>query len=264
MIMTEPKTAKQVNDPQCGALELAAQERQEIQPSGPLTIERAYNAVMSSSLSAEKLGIMKELLRMDAERQFADALSQLQAELPTIEATSVIPNRGKYARFEHIMAKIQPILSKHNFSVSFRQSVVDQRIVETCTLKHKAGFFTETPFAVRPGGKADSETQADCKASTTAKRNALCNALNIVIVQDCLLDGSDATIEGGCISPEDAMLIKKRLFATGADVLAFLKYAGVILPNNATGDEIDKAFSRIRSAFLPMLNESLKKKERTA
>src|SRR5690242_3624913 len=112
------KTAKQINEPQCGTLELELPEPKRelaIQPPEPLTISRAYEAVMSSDLSAEKLAIMKELLSMDAERQFADALTKLQSALPVIEATSIIPNRGKYAKFEHIMAKIQPPLTANGF-----------------------------------------------------------------------------------------------------------------------------------------------------
>lgn len=246
-------------------LELAPREAGEIarpQAQG-LTIERMYEAVRSGEITADKLAVMKDLLKMDAERQFADALAQVQAELPLIEATSIIPNRGKYAKFEHIMAQIQPVLSRHHFSVSFRQSIADNRIVETCTLKHRAGHFTETPFAVRPGGKSDSETQADCKASTTARRNSLVRALNIVVTQDCLIDGSDAHNEGEFIGPADALDLQRRVFETGSDVLAFLNFAGVVLPATATADQIKAAFGRIGANKLPALEAALRKKEST-
>jgi len=172
-------------------------------------------AVIQKGITAENVEVFKQIWAMNAEREFAAAFVKLQSELPTITASTVIPNRGKYEKFEDVMRVIGPILARNGFSVSFNQQSKDNRIVEICHLTHVGGWTRTNDFAVRTGRKADSEAQADCMASTTAKRKALCDALNIVIQQDCLDSDHDATIEGGKKyfgSPaEDAMMKKKEL-----------------------------------------------------
>lgn len=199
------------------------------EPAGALSLESAFRAVVDGTIKAEHVAVMKELLAMDAERKFNSAFVSLQADLPTIVATTVITNRGKYERFEDIMRVVGPLLTKHGFTVSFSQDFKENRIVETCTLSHAAGHSRPNSFAVR-AGKADSDTQADCKASTTAKRNALCNALNIVIRQDVLLnEDADASIEGNpnaFLTPDQAFEIERRVKETNSIVPAFLRFAG--------------------------------------
>lgn len=203
-----------------------AMERQS--NSQALSIEQVFQAVIDKQISPENVAVMRELLAMSAERKFAEAFSALQADLPTIVATSIIPNRGKYERFEDVMRQIGPALTKHGFSVSFSNDFKENRILETCHLTHIGGHTRSNSFAVRVG-KGDSDTQADCKAATTAKRNALCNALNIVIRQDVLDEEHDATIEGdpnAFVTPEIADEIERRVKLTNSNVPAFLQFAG--------------------------------------
>lgn len=217
------------------------------EPDAGLSIEQAFQAVTSGALKAEHITVMKELLAMDAERKFNSAFVSLQSDMPVIVATSIIPNRGKYERFEDIMSKIGPLLTKHGFTVSFSQDFKENRILETCTLSHAAGHSRSNSFAVRAGGRADSDTQADCKASTTAKRNALCNALNIVIRQDCMTEEHDAAIIGGNMSEDQADELERRVKETNSDVAAFLRFAGAKtfaeIPANRY-DDLDKMLSR--------------------
>ena len=145
-----------------------------------------------------------------------------------------------------------PILARNRFSVSFNQQSKDNRIVEICHLTHVGGWTRTNDFAVRTGRKADSEAQADCMASTTAKRKALCDALNIVIQQDCLDSDHDATIEGGKISEQQAESLRQRVMATASDEVAFLKLAGA------------KDYKDIRVAFYQMLDLCLKRREKVS
>ena len=70
---------------------------------GALTIEQVFQAVTSGDISPEKVAVMKELLAMSAERQFTTAFVALQSDVPVITAKTVIPNRGKYEKFEDIV-----------------------------------------------------------------------------------------------------------------------------------------------------------------
>jgi hypothetical protein len=237
-----------VSTPQ--TMELVPQgERAVAKPdAGGMSIEQVFNAVVEKNLNAEQIGVMKELLAMDAQRKFAAAFVALQSELPTIVAATTIPNRGKYEKFEDVMKAVGPYLQKYGFTVSFSMDFKDNRILETCHLTH-GGHTRSNTFAVRTR-KADSDTQADCMAATTAKRNALLNALNIVIRQDCMSDESDAGIEGDYITKEQAFELERRVGETNSNKEAFLRYA-----------EAAK-FSEISSSRYAELDASLKKKER--
>lgn len=219
-----------------------------IEPAGALSLESAFRAVVAGTIKQEHVSVMKELLAMDAERKFNAAFVSLQADLPTIVATTVITNRGKYEKFEDIMRVVGPLLTKHGFTVSFSQDCKDNRIIETCTLSHAAGHSRPNSFAVR-AGKADSDTQADCKASTTAKRNALCNALNIVIRQDVINEENDAGIEGdpnAFLTPEQAFEIERRAQEIHANIPALLKFAQATSFNTIPANKYAELDSMLR------------------
>jgi ERF superfamily len=221
------------------------------QPQQGLSIEQVFQAVIEKQISPEHIAVMRELLAMSAEQKFNAAFVELQRDLPVIVASSVIPNRGKYERFEDVMHQIGPILTKHGFTVSFSMDFKENRILETCHLSH-GGHTRSNSFAVR-SGKADSDTQADCKAATTAKRNALLNALNIVIRQDCMTnEDDDATLEGdpnAKITPAQVEELRHRCEMTESNVHSFLKFAGA------------GKFEDIRATRYDELDLMLRKKE---
>jgi hypothetical protein len=212
--------------------------------------------MIDRGVTQENVAAFKELVVLsehmedrNAIRQFNAAFAKLQTELPTITAKTIIQNRGKYERFEDVMAVIAKPLADNGFSVSFSQDFKENRILENCILRHVGGHSQSNSFAVR-SGKADSDTQADCKASTTAKRNALCNALNIVIRQDCLNNEDDAGMEGdpnARVTLAQAEEIERRAQMVNADIPALLKYAKADsfrnIPANKYSD-LDELLSR--------------------
>jgi len=197
-------------------------------PSPSLSIEQVFQAVIEKNVSPENITVMRELLAMAAEQKFTAAFVALQADLPVIVAKTAIQNRGKYEKFEDVMSVVSPLLTKHGFTVSFSMDVKENRILETCHLKHAGGHSQSNSFAVRTR-KADSDTQADCMAATTAKRNALCNALNIVIRQDVLNEENDPAIEGdpnALVTTDQADELERRCKELNSNVTMFLKMAG--------------------------------------
>jgi len=222
-----------------------------------LSVPQMLQSVIQSGVTQENAVVIEKMAELywkmqerDAEKQFNEAFVKLQSELPTIVAETVIPNRGKYQKFEHVMRDIGPILSRNGFSVSFSNDYKENRVVETCQLSHIGGHSRSNSFAVRVSAKADSETQADCKAATTAKRNALLNALNIVITQDCLQDEeNDPRNEGAPITLAQADELERRVAETNSDKAAFLKLAGAPM------------FRQILSGKYAMLDAMLKRKE---
>jgi hypothetical protein len=231
-------------------------------PSGPPAINPSTGsliaAVIQAGVTSANVDVIERLVALreredtkNAERDFNAAFVALQKEMPVIVASSEIPNRGRYERFEDVMRVVGPLLQQNGFAVSFEQSADDKRITVKCHLRHIAGHSSVTPFSVRLGGRADSETQADCKASTTAKRNSLLQALNIVIRQDIYQsDEADATIVGGPITESQAADLQALCEETASDKTKFLAFAGA------------KTFGEISSSRYSELAELLNRKRK--
>lgn len=241
------------------ASEIAVVEPQAVAITGPapqLSIQAAFQAIISGDLSHEKLEIIQKLLAMDAEKQFIQAYNRMMGRIPIIEAKSVIPNRGKYAKFEHIMEIILPILKSEGFALSFTSEMIETnppKIKATCTISHTGGHSRSGSFTCRVGGRSDSDTQSDCKAATTAKRNAMNQLLNIVITQDVMTEEHDAGMESeNFIDTAKAAEFEERLLATGSDLDAFLKW--VDAPN----------FARLPIAKLADIESMIRRKEKTS
>ena len=202
----------------------------------PTPLALIAKMVESGSLSAEHVSVVKELVALkehmedrQAEKDFAEAFSELQANLTSFQATRAVPDKHGDARYcylpyEEIMAKVQPLLRKYGFSVSFSTEFRDNRILQTCTLQHRAGYHRDFKAYVRAGGgpPGANESQADGAAMSYAKRYALCNALNITVERD-----TDARPEGTAITEEQADTLRRMVKDSGADEAKFLKYAGV-------------------------------------
>lgn len=225
------------------------------EPRQGLSIAGMMEKVISGGVTTENVAALEQLVglyeRMEtrnAEKEFNSAFVELQSEIPTIVAKTIIQNRGKYERFEDVMLVVGPLLQKHGFSVSFSMDFKESRIIETCALRHIGGHSQSNSFAVRTG-KADTDTQADCKAATTAKRNALLNALNIVIRQDCLMEENDPRSEGGNITADQAFELENRIALVNGDKAKFLKLAG------------SETFAAIPAGKYDVLDQLLRQKE---
>lgn len=239
--------------PETDTLPLATQEA--IAPvASSFNIAELYAAVIQKGITAENVAVLGDLLKLQerqeqrqAERDFNAAFVALQHDLPVIVASTVIKNRGKYERFEDVMDKVGPLLVKHGFTVSFSQVEGDKKISQTCKLRHIAGHSQENSFTVRVSGNADSETQADCKASTTAKRNALLNALNIVIRQDALQDEeNDASLEGERVTRDQAQVLREMVRDTASNEGAFLRYATADTFENIPASKYNMLFAQLQ------------------
>jgi len=164
----------------------------------PTPLALIARMVEAGQLTQESVSVVKELVSLkehmedrQAERDFAAAFVDLQAELGSFKATKAVPDkqgntRYTYAPYEQIMAVVQPLLRKFGFSISFSTDISEGRVVQTCTLQHQSGHHREFKSYVRTGSGpyGASETQADGAAMTYGKRYALCNALNITIEHD--------------------------------------------------------------------------------
>lgn len=227
------------------------------EPSVGLMLQESLLAIRQAEATPQSIEVLKGMMDLyerdaarRAEQAYAVAMHALQSDMPVIVAKTEIKNRGKYERFEDVMHVVTPLLRKHGFAVSFANDYDDNRVKETCKLSHIGGHSQTNSFTVRVGKNADSDTQADCKAATTAKRNALLNALNIVIRQDCLQSDDNVGNEGSgeTLTQQQADELRDWVEQTGGDRDKFLKFAGA------------ETFEEISVSALPKLHASLRAK----
>lgn len=203
-----------------------------IPPSEP-SAAQLLAAVVHGGVTSENVGAVRELVQMqrelraeEAKREFAAALAELQAETGTIQAMTSVTNKHgallyRYAKFEHLMAKIQPLLAKHGFSHSFDTIAGEGTITAIFELTHKGGHSKRNQYQSRVSrGLLTNEAQDDMGAKSYAKRGALCDGLGIVISSD-----DDARNQGAPITAEQAVELRRRVEITKANVEKFLKAA---------------------------------------
>jgi hypothetical protein len=177
------------------------------------------------------LDMQKEIMAEQSRRDFNDAFVRLQAELPRITADRKIIIRAKdakgertgkllqatpYATFQGIMQKVQPLLTKHKFGLSFAtEPMGDGRLLVRGFLDGY-GHQRSTAFplpAETTGSK--NNIQGWGSSQSYGKRYCTVALLNIVseAVEDADTDGHDGDFQrakGGNLAEtaEDPMVTK--------------------------------------------------------
>jgi hypothetical protein len=191
--------------------------------------------------------LMERLQDKKIEQEFDDAFALLQSEMTQVRAMKAVGTMYKYATYEDIMGQVQPLLTKHQFSVSFDTVPSDGKITVDCILSRR-GHKRKNSYTCRigTGRNGMSEPQTDGAAASTAQRNALCDALNIVI------NHSDNKANVGApITAAQAADLKARVLACGIDAMRFLKWAKV------------PSFEAIKNEFYAEADAELRSREKT-
>ncbi len=223
------------------------------EPSVALMLQKVIDGgITADNVSALEslVGLYDRMQAKNAEREFASALVTLQGETIRVQATKSVDVRDgipryKFAPYEEIMSVVQPMLTRHGFSVTFDTRIEADRLYSVCTLTHKSGHSRSNQFAVRfskPPGSSDP--QGDMSTKNYAKRGAFCDCLNISIEHD-----DDARMIGQPLGSALAGDLAARVEEVGADREAFLKFAGA------------KTFEEISDERWEMLDSLLKRKE---
>ncbi len=227
------------------------------EPSVAMMLSGVLTAIQHGEVTSQHVEVASKMMdlyerheKRQAEKDFAAALTDLQGETIRVQATKAVDvkngiPRYTFAPYEEIMRTVQPMLTRHGFSVTFDTKIDGDRLYSVCTLTHKAGHSRSNQFAVRFGKPpGSSDAQGDMSTKSYAKRGALCDALNISIDHD-----DDARMIGKPIGKAIAEDLETRVMRVGSDVTAFLKYAGA------------ERFEDISDDRYPVLDELLKRKE---
>lgn len=233
-------------------------ERADLTPATVVDMMRAI-AANPGQMSPENVSVLKELVGLgerlearEAKRAANRAYAEMQKEMPKVQADKPVHDRsGKlmycYCDEEEIDAQARPIYQKYGFTVRFSQREEGGKFTAICTLIHVGGHSEDISYTVRSGAGAPgmNETKCDESASTVARREALCNALNIIRRKRV----DDPRLLGHNVTQEQAAELEHRVKMLNADVRAFLQFAGA------------SSFAEIKSEVYPVMDRFLRTKE---
>ena len=161
-------------------------------------IDKAIEKDIDVDKFAKLVDIVKMLENEKAKRDFYEALSNFQGEVPPIKKLSRADmGYGKpkynYAEFGEIVTTIQEPLKKHGLSYHFEignepvvikgekgEDVIVEFVAVTCTVAHKSGYEKTTTMSVqKDAGAGKSNVQAVGSTITYLKRYTLLALLGI-------------------------------------------------------------------------------------
>ena len=161
-------------------------------------IDKAIEKDIDVDKFAKLVDIVKMLENEKAKRDFYEALSNFQGEVPPIKKLSRADmgyGRPKYnyAEFGEIVTTIQEPLKKHGLSYHFEignestiikgekgEDVIVEFVSVTCTVAHKSGYEKTTTMIVqKDAGAGKSNVQAVGSTITYLKRYTLLALLGI-------------------------------------------------------------------------------------
>lgn len=182
-------------------------EKQELQATTSTTSPDALLQIAVSKdvdiTKIEKLmQLKKEWDAQQAHKQFLEALSGFQSEVPALEKTKTVKFEGKtggkthynYAPLGEIDEKIKSCMFKFGLSKRWEIADKDGSIVCTCVISHKDGHSEKTTMSAKKdatGGK--NEIQQYASAITYMQRYTLIAALGLATADE----DNDGTTAGG-------------------------------------------------------------------
>ena len=210
-------------------------------------IERAARDPSIDLDRLERLFALRETMRREeAERQFNEAMSRAQAEMPRVmrDATNS-HNSSRYARLETIAKAITPVITKHGFSLSFdtepSQLAGHHRMI--CTVAHAAGHSRQHKAdlpadAAGAQGRANKTSiQAFGSTMSYGRRYLTLLIFNVALTNE---DNDGApTEERALISEDQVTELRDLLDEVGADMGRFLATIGVESLDQIWADRLD-------------------------
>lgn len=188
-------------------------------------IERAARDSSVDMDKMERLMLMHErMLARQAETQFAEALAEMQDELPSIGERGSAAGRYTYALWEDINAAIKPVMKRHGFALTFRTDF-SSGIAVTGVLTHRAGHKIETTI-VLPADTSGNKPAVQAVASSVSygKRYTAGALLNLTSHGEDD-DAFAASVER--ITDEQAATLRDWIAQAGANEAKFLAYLKV-------------------------------------
>jgi hypothetical protein len=194
----------------------------------------------------------REMSRL-AQQAFNEAMKAAQAEMPqVVRDASNDQTRSRYAKYETISEAIQPIVTKHGFSLSFNEGDTDKpnciRIL--CDVMHEGGhtkqYHADIPLdGVGMKGNANKTATHAYGSTKSYGRRYLKLDIFDVAVKDEDDDGNAAGCSYETITSEQRQELQGLIEKAGGDVPAFCNWAKI----NSLPDLRAALFTRAKQAL---------------
>lgn len=195
-------------------------------------IERAARDPNVDLDKMERLMAMREReLTRIAQTAFNNAMKDAQAEMPqVVRDADNDQTRSRYARYETISEAIQPVITKHGFSLTFSEGKADQpnHIRVICDVMHDAGhvkqYYADVPFdnVGMKGNANKTNTHAYGSTKSYGKRYLKCDIFDVALKNeddDGNSAGDQKPIE--YIDKEQLATIRRLIEETASDTAKF-------------------------------------------
>lgn len=202
----------------------------------------------------------KEIDRI-AKQAFYVAMAAAQAEMkPVARDADNDQTRSKYARYETISEAIQPIITKHGFSLTFDEGVPEKEnhIRVLCDVMHSAGhmkqYHADVPFdnVGMKGNPNKTATHAYGSTKSYGRRYLKLDIFDIALKNDDDDGNAAGEIENGTITIEQAVTIRDLLEKTGTDTEKFCQWAKI----EAVPDLLSIHFAKAVNVLTQRLGQS--------
>jgi hypothetical protein len=201
-------------------------------------IERAARDKNVDLDKMERLMAMREReMARIAQTAFNVAMKNAQAEMPQIvRDADNDQTKSKYARYETISEAIQPIITKHGFSLSFDEGETPKpnHVRILCDVMHDAGhirqYHADIPFdnVGMKGNANKTATHAYGSTKSYGRRYLKLDIFDIALKNEDD-DGNAAgrREEPEFLTPDQITELRETIEANGGDIARFCKFGGV-------------------------------------
>lgn len=215
-----------------------------IEPRDPMHLLAAAVAQGATPDALERLmGLQERWERNQAEKDFAAAVAQFQANCPQVLKDRQ-SNFGRYASLDDIMEDIKPHLAAAGLCVSFDVEMADSATLTVHAIISKGIHKQRTKFVCPVPDMKVNATQRMGAALSYAKRYALCAALNIVVTDEDT--DADSLKPAATITEEQAVHLQDIAEQVPGSLAALLQWAQVESVYNLPAEKYAKALDGLK------------------
>lgn len=188
----------------------------------------------------------REMARL-AQVEFNKAMKAAQAEMPQVARDADNDQtKSRYARYETISEAIQPIITKHGFSLTFSEGTPekDNHIRVLCEVMHDAGhvkqYHADIPFdnVGMKGNANKTNTHAYGSTKSYGKRYLKCDIFDVALKnEDDDGNSSGRSVPQERINEEQLQTLRTLIEETQSDIAKFCQLGKIeALPDMLSRD----------------------------
>lgn len=198
------------------------------------------------------MGMYRELKGESAEQAFFTAMQEAQAEMPqVVRDADNDQTKSKYARLETISAAMNPVITKHGFSMSFgtADSPHEKHYRITCLVAHREGhhreYHADVPIDAAGMKGQVNKTPTHAFGSTMSYGRRYLKLLIFDIATK--LDDDDGNAAGNDVVTEEQVAdIRAMIKEIGADEAKVAEYARVDAIEDIPARHFDKVMRALK------------------